>query len=65
VAALVHDRSDAACARVTDLRRSLASVPIHAALKAVLVRRRVLSNDDVRAPLRSLTDAERAIVLAL
>jgi dihydrodipicolinate synthase/N-acetylneuraminate lyase len=65
VAALVHDRSDAACARVKDLRRSLASVPIHAALKAVLVRRGVLANDDVRAPLRGLTDAERAIVLAL
>jgi dihydrodipicolinate synthase/N-acetylneuraminate lyase len=65
VAALVHDRSDAACARVTDLRQSLASVPIHAALKALLARRGVLPNDDVRAPLRQLTDAERAIVLAL
>jgi dihydrodipicolinate synthase/N-acetylneuraminate lyase len=65
VAALVHDRSDAACARVTDLRRSLATVPIHAAIKAVLVRRGILANDDVRAPLRGLTDVERAIVLAL
>jgi dihydrodipicolinate synthase/N-acetylneuraminate lyase len=65
VAELVHDRSDAACARVTGLRRSLATVPIHAAIKAVLVRRGILANDDVRAPLRGLTDVERAIVLAL
>jgi dihydrodipicolinate synthase/N-acetylneuraminate lyase len=65
VAELVHRRSDAACARVEDLRRRLGPVPFHAALKSVLVSRDVLTYEDVRRPLRGLTDAERVIVAAL
>jgi len=40
-------------------------VPFHAFLKEVLVARDVLVTPDVRAPLRELTDAERARVLSL
>ena len=65
VAALVHERSEGACARVIDLRECLKPLPVHAALKTTLVHRGVLQHADVRAPLRDLTDAERAIVLAL
>jgi dihydrodipicolinate synthase/N-acetylneuraminate lyase len=65
VATLVHERSEGACARVIDLRERLRPIPFHAALKAVLVHRGVLQHEDVRAPLRGLTDAERAIALAL
>jgi dihydrodipicolinate synthase/N-acetylneuraminate lyase len=65
VAALVHERSEGACARVIDLRERLQPLPIHAALKTTLVHNGVLQHADVRAPLRGLTDAERAIVLAL
>jgi dihydrodipicolinate synthase/N-acetylneuraminate lyase len=65
VAALVHEQSEAACARVIDLRERLKPLPVHAALKTTLVHRDVLQGADVRAPLRDLTDAERAIVLAL
>jgi dihydrodipicolinate synthase/N-acetylneuraminate lyase len=65
VAALVHERSEGACVRVIDLRERLKAVPFHAALKTALVQRGILPRSDVRAPLRDLNDAERAIVLAL
>jgi dihydrodipicolinate synthase/N-acetylneuraminate lyase len=65
VARLVHDRDPAADDRVTALREGLAGIPFHAALKAVLVDEGVLFHDDVRAPLRGLTPAERERVLAL
>jgi dihydrodipicolinate synthase/N-acetylneuraminate lyase len=65
VASLVHDRSDVANARVTELRSGLKGIPFHAALKEVLVARGVLANAGVRPPLRGLTDDERAKVLAL
>jgi hypothetical protein len=40
-------------------------MPFQAALKAILVHRGVLLHDDVRPPLRPLTDGERAIAVAL
>jgi dihydrodipicolinate synthase/N-acetylneuraminate lyase len=65
VARLVHDWDPMAHARVCELRERLAAVPFHAALKAVLVHQGVLATEDVRAPLRGLTDDERAAVMAL
>ncbi|HYJ61836.1 MAG TPA: dihydrodipicolinate synthase family protein [Actinomycetota bacterium] len=65
VAALVHDREDAAHQRVTALRDGLAGIPFHAALKEALVAKRVLETPDVRPPLRPLRAAERDAVLAL
>ncbi|MGZ4211447.1 MAG: hypothetical protein ACXVQX_12745, partial [Actinomycetota bacterium] len=51
--------------QVAQLRAGLQGIPFHAALKEVLVSRDVLTSADVRAPLRGLTDDERATVLAL
>jgi dihydrodipicolinate synthase/N-acetylneuraminate lyase len=65
VASLVHERSGAAHERVTEMRRQLAGIPFHAALKEMLVSGDVLINADVRAPLRGLTDPERAAVITL
>lgn len=65
VARLVHDWDPMAHARVCELRERLAGIPFHAALKAVLVHEGVLEREDVRPPLRGLTDAERAAVMAL
>jgi len=65
VAALVHDRDEAAHERVTALRDGLAGIPFHAALKETLVAKRVLATPDVRPPLRPLRAAERDAVLAL
>jgi len=65
VATLVHERSEDAGRRVVQLRDALAGMPFQAALKAVLVHRGVLLHDDVRPPLRTLTDEERAIAVAL
>ena len=45
--------------RLGALRDELEAFPRHAALKHVLVRRGVHMREDVRAPLRALTDAER------
>jgi dihydrodipicolinate synthase/N-acetylneuraminate lyase len=64
VAALVHERSPKASERVTTLRRLLAPLPFHAALKEILVVRGVPIRPDVRAPLRGLTDGERGRALA-
>jgi dihydrodipicolinate synthase/N-acetylneuraminate lyase len=65
VATLVHDRSERAHAQVSLLRDRLSGIPFHAALKEVLVARDVIRSADVRAPLRGLTNAERAAVLEL
>lgn len=64
-AALVHDRSSTAHDQVVLLRQRLAGIPFHAALKEVLAARDVLNTTEVRPPLRSLTDAERATVMAV
>jgi len=65
VASLVHELSQQARDRVTQLRQGLQGIPFHAALKEVLVSKDVLTTPDVRAPLRGLTDDERATVLSL
>jgi dihydrodipicolinate synthase/N-acetylneuraminate lyase len=65
VAELVHAGSEAAHERATTLREGLAGVPFHSAMKTVLARRGVPVRPDVRAPLRTLTDAERRFVLEL
>jgi dihydrodipicolinate synthase/N-acetylneuraminate lyase len=65
VSSLVHDRSGAADARVKQLREGLQGIPFQAALKEVLVARGVLTDADVRPPLRGLTDDEREKVRAL
>ncbi len=51
--------------RAGALRQVIDRYPRHAASKAVLVARGVTMREDVRAPLRGLTDAERAELLAL
>jgi dihydrodipicolinate synthase/N-acetylneuraminate lyase len=65
VARLAHERDAGAHDRVVALRAGLAGIPFHAALKEVLVEEGVLLRADVRAPLRGLTEDERARVLAL
>lgn len=65
VATLVHDWDPLAHARVAEIRDRLAGLPFHAALKTVLAARGVPIGPDVRPPLRSLTDGERALVLEL
>jgi len=55
VAAAVRERSD----RLGELRAAIDSFPRHAALKRVIGRRGVPVREDVRAPLRQLTDEER------
>jgi len=65
VASLVHERSPTAGERAVELREGLAGMPFQAALKAVLEHRGILLNADVRAPLRDLTNDERAIALAM
>ena len=55
VAAAVRDRSDG----LGELRQVIERFPRHAALKRVIARRGVPVREDVRAPLRGLTDDER------
>ncbi|MGE5226690.1 MAG: dihydrodipicolinate synthase family protein [Planctomycetaceae bacterium] len=62
---LVHGAEAGAHERVTALRGALASIPFHAALKQALVDLGVLLHGAVRAPLRRLTEDERARVGAL
>lgn len=59
VAALVREPSAEGAARVGAVRAALEHFPVHAALKVVLARRGVPIREDVRAPLRTLTDEER------
>jgi dihydrodipicolinate synthase/N-acetylneuraminate lyase len=65
VAELVHDRSDAACARVIQLRDGLAGMGLMAVSKHLLAGRGVIAHADVRAPLRPLSGEERARAAAL
>jgi dihydrodipicolinate synthase/N-acetylneuraminate lyase len=65
VAALVHDRSQAAHERVSALREALSAIPFQPALKHVLGERGVGVGPDVRRPLRSLTTAETERMRAL
>jgi dihydrodipicolinate synthase/N-acetylneuraminate lyase len=65
VGSLVHDRSPGAARRVEELRGALASLPFHAALKAAISMRGLPVGEEVRAPLRGLTDSERAVVAEL
>jgi dihydrodipicolinate synthase/N-acetylneuraminate lyase len=58
VARLVHDRSEDALARVTELRKELAHVPFQAALKQVLSTCGIPIGPDVRRPLRPLRGPE-------
>jgi dihydrodipicolinate synthase/N-acetylneuraminate lyase len=55
VATAVRERSD----RLGELRQIVDRFPRHAALKHVIARRGVPIQEDVRAPLRALTDDER------
>jgi dihydrodipicolinate synthase/N-acetylneuraminate lyase len=60
VASLVAEPTDEAAERIALLRDSLQRFPFIAALKVVLGKRGVPVREDVRAPLRTLTDAELA-----
>ncbi len=62
VVPLVRDRTTEAQEKATALRASLQRLPFHAAAKTVLQLRGVPIETGVRAPLRGLTDAERAEV---
>ena len=62
VVSLVRDRTPDAQEEATALRASLQRFPFHAAAKAALALRGVPIEPEVRAPLRGLTDAERAAV---
>ena len=60
IARLVREPSAERAAEAEALRKRLERFPFHAALKLVLGRKGVPVREDVRAPLRTLTDAERA-----
>jgi dihydrodipicolinate synthase/N-acetylneuraminate lyase len=60
VAALVADPTAEAAERIALLRDSLQRFPFIAALKVVLGKRGVPVREDVRAPLRTLSDGELA-----
>jgi len=60
VAAVVHERSEEAARDAERLRAGLEQYPFHAAAKFTLATRGVPIGPDVRAPLRGLTDDERA-----
>ena len=55
VAQVVRDRAG----DVAPVRAAVERFPFHAALKRVLAKRGVPVREDVRAPLRTLTDSER------
>ena len=63
VASLVHDRDAAAGEHVAALRTLLGPLPVHAALKEILVARGVPVGPAVRPPLRGLTPDEREVAL--
>jgi len=65
VAALAHEGSAEAHRIVVMLRDRLNRVPFHAALKVVLAARGVPVGEDVRAPLRTLTEEERSEALGV
>jgi dihydrodipicolinate synthase/N-acetylneuraminate lyase len=55
----VAARTEEATARANEIRSALERFPFHAAAKRVLARRGVPIREDVRRPLRGLTDEER------
>jgi dihydrodipicolinate synthase/N-acetylneuraminate lyase len=59
VAEAVHAPSEGVAARLGELRTALERFPYPAALKAVVAARGVAMGEDVRAPLRRLTNEER------
>jgi dihydrodipicolinate synthase/N-acetylneuraminate lyase len=59
VAACVREPTEERAAGLAELRATIERFPRHAALKHVLGRRGVPISEDVRAPLRGLTDEER------
>ncbi len=65
VADAVREPSPERSARLGELRDGLEAFPRHTALKRVLALRGVPVREDVRAPLRGLTDAERERLDAL
>jgi dihydrodipicolinate synthase/N-acetylneuraminate lyase len=62
VAACVREPTDERAAGLAELRATIERFPRHAALKHVLGRRGVPISEDVRPPLRGLTDEERAAI---
>lgn len=62
VAACVREPTTERAVELAELRAEIERFPRHAALKRVLARRGVRVNEDVRRPLRPLTDAEREAV---
>ena len=62
IAALVHGPSEATAERVTALREAFSRVPFTAAMKVVLALRGLPVREDVRAPLRRLTEDERGLL---
>jgi dihydrodipicolinate synthase/N-acetylneuraminate lyase len=65
VAELVHDRSATSHEKVVMLRERLGPLPFQAAMKAILVARGVPLHQAVRPPLRTLSEEERELALAL
>ena len=63
IADAVREPSDATSAALGELRAGIERFPRHAALKCVLGARGVPICEDVRAPLRGLTDGERTELL--
>ncbi len=59
VAAAVRDPDGEEAAGIGELRAAVERFPRHAALKRIVARRAVPIREDVRAPLRGLTDDER------
>ena len=59
VAALVAEPSDAGAVELGELRAAVERFPRHAALKFLLGLRGVPVREDVRRPLRALSDGER------
>jgi dihydrodipicolinate synthase/N-acetylneuraminate lyase len=59
VAEVVRNPSEEGAAKLGELRAAIERFPRHAVLKVVAARRGVPIHEDVRAPLRGLTDAER------
>ncbi len=59
VAAVVRDPTDAGAIELGELRAAVERFPRHAALKFILGLRDVPVREDVRPPLRQLTDGER------
>jgi dihydrodipicolinate synthase/N-acetylneuraminate lyase len=60
VAAAVQERTAAASARAAAFRATVQAYPMPAALKAVALRRGAALREDVRPPLRMLTESERS-----